>query len=138
MERECDGARVQCDSAMVQCTTHPRRGIPAPNPADAAHAGGAGRRDKHGYAILKEIARRTDGAVRLSAGTLYALIRRAEADGLIVETDERPDIPLDDERRRYYRLTALGRKVAAAEIDRLEAIVEMAREKKLVPRPRSV
>jgi DNA-binding PadR family transcriptional regulator len=94
--------------------------------------------DKHGYAIIKEIARRTDDAVRLSAGTLYALIRRAEADGLIVETDERPDISLDDERRRYYRLTPLGRKVAAAEIERLEAIVEMAREKKLVPRPRSL
>jgi DNA-binding PadR family transcriptional regulator len=94
--------------------------------------------DKHGYAIIKEIARRTDDAVRLSAGTLYALIRRAEADGLMVETDERPDISLDDERRRYYRLTPLGRRVAAAEIERLEAIVEMAREKKLVPRPRSL
>ena len=94
--------------------------------------------DKHGYAIIKEIARRTDDAVRLSAGTLYALIRRAEADRLIVETDERPDISLVDERRRYYQLTALGRKVAAAEIERLESIVEMAREKKLVPRPRSV
>jgi DNA-binding PadR family transcriptional regulator len=94
--------------------------------------------DKHGYAILKEIARRTEEAVRLSAGTLYALIRRAEADGLIVETDERPDISLDDERRRYYRLTPLGRKVAVAEIERLEAIVEMARDKKLVPRPRSI
>ena len=94
--------------------------------------------DKHGYAIIKEIARRTDGAVRLSAGTLYALIRRAEADGLIVETDERPDIALDDERRRYYRLTPFGRKVAAAEIERLESIVEMARTKKLVSRPRSV
>jgi DNA-binding PadR family transcriptional regulator len=76
--------------------------------------------------------------VRLSAGTLYALIRRAEADGLIVETDERPDIALDDERRRYYRLTALGRRVAAAEIARLESIVEMARAKKLVTRPRSI
>jgi len=94
--------------------------------------------DKHGYAIIKEIARRTEGAVRLSAGTLYALIRRAEADGLIVETDERPDIALDDERRRYYRLTPFGRKVAAAEIERLESIVEMARTKKLVSRPRSV
>lgn len=94
--------------------------------------------DKHGYAILKEIARRTDGRVRLSAGTLYALIRRADADGLISETDERPDIALDDERRRYYRLMPLGRRVAAAEIDRLESIVEMARVKKLVPRPRSV
>jgi DNA-binding PadR family transcriptional regulator len=92
--------------------------------------------DKHGYAILKEIARRTDGTVRLSAGTLYALIRRAEADGLVAETDERPDVALDDERRRYYRLTPLGRRVATAEIERLESIVEMARAKKLVPRPR--
>ena len=94
--------------------------------------------DKHGYAIIKEIARRTDGSVRLSAGTLYALIRRAEADGLIIETDDRPDIALDDERRRYYRLTPLGRSVAAAEIERLESIVEMARAKKLVPRSRSI
>jgi DNA-binding PadR family transcriptional regulator len=93
--------------------------------------------DRHGYAILKEIARRTDGAVRLSAGTLYALVRRATADGLMVESDERPDISLDDERRRYYRLTPLGRRVAAAEIARLESIVEMARAKKLVPRPKT-
>ena len=92
--------------------------------------------DKHGYAILKEIARRTDGRVRLSAGTLYALVRRAAADGLILETDERPDMALDDERRRYYRLTTLGRRVAAAEIERLESIVEMARAKNLVRRPR--
>jgi DNA-binding PadR family transcriptional regulator len=94
--------------------------------------------DKHGYAILKEIVRRTDGAVRLSAGTLYALIGRATADGLIVESDERPDPALDDERRRYYRLTPLGRRVAAAEIGRLESIVEMARAKKLVSRTRPV
>ncbi len=93
--------------------------------------------DKHGYAIIKEIDRRTDGNVRLSAGTLYALVRRASADGLIVESDERPDISLDDERRRYYRLTPLGRRVAVAEIVRLESIVEMAREKKLVRRPRT-
>src|SRR5262245_10165446 len=93
--------------------------------------------DKHGYAIIKEIARRTDSTVRLGAGTLYALIRRAESAGLIVETDERPDIALDDERRRYYRLTPLGRRVAAAEIERLESIVQMARDKKLVSRPRS-
>ena len=91
--------------------------------------------EKHGYAILKEIARRTDGTVRLSAGTLYALVRRATADGLIVESNERPDPALDDERRRYYRLTPLGRRVAAAEIARLESIVEMARAKNLVRRP---
>jgi DNA-binding PadR family transcriptional regulator len=92
--------------------------------------------DKHGYAILKEIVRRTDGVVHLSAGTLYALIKRATADGLIVEIDERPDPALDDERRRYYRLTAFGCRVAAAEIERLESIIEMARAKNLVRRPR--
>jgi DNA-binding PadR family transcriptional regulator len=90
--------------------------------------------DKHGYAIIKEIARRTEDGVRLSAGTLYALVRRALADGLIVETDDRPDPALDDERRRYYRLTPLGRSVAAAELARLEDIVAMARAKNLRPR----
>ena len=89
--------------------------------------------DKHGYAILKEIARRTDGAVRLSAGTLYALVRRATADGLIVESDERPDISLDDERRRYYRLTPLGRVVARAEARRLADLVSIARAKAMLP-----
>ena len=87
--------------------------------------------DKHGYAIIREIAHRTDGGVRLGAGTLYGLIKRALADGLIVESDERPDPALDDDRRRYYRLTALGRNVAEAEIGRLDAIVGMARAKKL-------
>jgi DNA-binding PadR family transcriptional regulator len=87
--------------------------------------------DKHGYAIIKEIARRTDDQVRLSAGTLYALVKRALGDGLIVESAERPDYALDDERRRYYRLTALGRSVAEAEVARLETIVEMARAKHL-------
>jgi DNA-binding PadR family transcriptional regulator len=90
--------------------------------------------DKHGYAIIKEIARRTDNTVRLSAGTLYTLVKRALGDGLIVESDERPDPALDDERRRYYRLTALGRNVVAADVARLETIVEMARAKNLRPR----
>ena len=87
--------------------------------------------DKHGYAILKEVARRTGGKVRLGPGTLYTLVKRAAADGLIVETDERPDPALDDERRKYYHLTARGRRVAIAEIERLESIVDLAREKKL-------
>jgi DNA-binding PadR family transcriptional regulator len=90
--------------------------------------------EKHGYAIIKEISQRTDEQVRLSAGTLYALVKRALADGLIVESDDRPDPALDDERRRYYRLTALGRSVAEAEVSRLEVIVGMARAKKLRPR----
>jgi DNA-binding PadR family transcriptional regulator len=90
--------------------------------------------DKHGYAIIKEIARRTNDEVRLSAGTLYTLVKRALADGLIVESDDRPDPALDDERRRYYRLTPLGKSVAQADLARLEAIVEMARAKNLRPR----
>jgi len=90
--------------------------------------------EKHGYAIIKEIARRTDDDVRLGAGTLYSLVKRALADGLIVESDDRPDPALDDERRRYYRLTALGRSVAEAEVARLEGIVKMARAKRLRPR----
>jgi DNA-binding PadR family transcriptional regulator len=90
--------------------------------------------DKHGYAIIKDIARRTGDQVRLGAGTLYTLIKRALGDGLIVESDARPDPALDDERRRYYRLTPLGRGVAEADVARLEAIVELARAKKLRPR----
>ena len=87
--------------------------------------------EKHGYAIIKEIARRTGDEVRLGAGTLYALIKRALGDGLIVESQDRPDPSLDDERRRYYRLTPLGRSVAEAEIARMETVVGIARDKKL-------
>ncbi len=87
--------------------------------------------DKHGYAIIKEVRRRTDGDVPLSAGTLYALIKRLLAEGMILESDERPDPSLDDERRRYYRLAPFGRAVAMAEVQRLESIVEQAHAKRL-------
>jgi DNA-binding PadR family transcriptional regulator len=87
--------------------------------------------EKHGYAIIKEIERRTGGEVRLGAGTLYTLIKRALGDGLVAESDDRPDPSLDDERRRYYRLTPLGRSVAEADIARLEGLVQMARAKNL-------
>jgi DNA-binding PadR family transcriptional regulator len=87
--------------------------------------------DKHGYAIIKEVSRRTNDAVVLGAGTLYALIKRLLADTMIVETDERPDPSLDDERRRYYRLTPFGRAVAMADVQRLESIVEQAHAKRL-------
>ena len=91
--------------------------------------------DKHGYAIIKEVARRTDGRVRLRAGTLYTVLRRFDADGLIAEADERPDPALDDERRRYYRLTDRGRAVARAEAARLEETLAQARVKlALTPR----
>ena len=92
--------------------------------------------EKHGYAIIKEVARRTDDEIRLSAGTLYTLIRRFVQDGVIAEADERPDPALDDERRRYYRLTEFGREVARAEAARMESTLSMARAKKLIPQRR--
>ena len=91
--------------------------------------------DKHGYAIIKEVHRRTAGKVRLSAGTLYGLLKRFIDDGLIEECDERPDPALDDERRRYYRLSDDGRAVAIAEAHRMEEAVRHARAKlRLKPR----
>ena len=89
--------------------------------------------EKHGYAIVKEVARRSDGRVTLSPGTLYAMVRRFVQEGVVVESDERPDPALDDERRRYYRLTDFGRAVACAEARRMERALDMARAKSLVP-----
>jgi DNA-binding PadR family transcriptional regulator len=91
--------------------------------------------EKHGYAIIKEVNRRTGGRLRLGAGTLYALVRRFLEHGVIEESAQRPDPALDDERRRYYRLTEFGRAVAVAEAGRLEELIRMARDKRLVPSP---
>jgi DNA-binding PadR family transcriptional regulator len=82
-----------------------------------------GPEERHGYAIMGEVTRLTAGAVRLGPGAIYTTIRRLLDDGLIDESDERPDPELDDQRRRYYRLTAVGRSVAAAEVRRLDSIV---------------
>jgi DNA-binding PadR family transcriptional regulator len=82
-----------------------------------------GPEERHGYAIMGEVTRLTAGAVHLGPGAIYTTIRRLLDDGLIDETDERPDAELDDQRRRYYRLTALGRSVAATEVRRLDSIV---------------
>src|ERR1700732_3896720 len=76
--------------------------------------------EKHGYAIWKEVKRRTGGKVQLSAGTLYGIIKRLNGEDWIVESNDRPAGGLDDERRRYYRLTALGRQIAVAEAWRAE------------------
>lgn len=83
--------------------------------------------DRHGYGIIQEVLSRTDGSVRLSPGTLYRSIQRMLEDDLIVEISERPAPELDDERRRYYRLTAFGRTVARAEANRLHDLVRLAR-----------
>jgi DNA-binding PadR family transcriptional regulator len=83
--------------------------------------------EKHGYAMLKEVEQRTDGAVRLSTGTLYGIVKRLLADGMIRESAAG-----SDERRTAYRLTAFGRKVALAEAERLRSLVMAAQEKKLI------
>jgi DNA-binding PadR family transcriptional regulator len=82
---------------------------------------------RHGYAIIKDIAERTDGAVSLGTGTLYGIVKRLLADGLVVESHRRPRADRDDERRRYYRVTPFGMRVLAAETERLEAMVDAAR-----------
>lgn len=81
----------------------------------------------HGYAIIQEVAARTGGAVKLSAGTLYRSIHRMLEEGLVEETSERPDPEEDDERRRYYRITRFGTAVAEAETRRLTELVRLAR-----------
>jgi DNA-binding PadR family transcriptional regulator len=85
--------------------------------------------EKHGYAVIKEVARRTAGKVHLRAATLYTVIKRFVADGLIEESAERPDPALDDKRRRYYRLSERGRAVAVAEAQRLAETLAQARVK---------
>ncbi len=88
--------------------------------------------EKHGYAIMQEVAKRSQGKVRLGPGTLYGSIKRMLSEGLIEESDERPDPELDDERRRYYRLTEFGQRVAEAEAERLAGLVDAARAKMLL------
>jgi DNA-binding PadR family transcriptional regulator len=92
--------------------------------------------DLHGYAILKEVELRTGGKVRLSTGTLYGIIKRMLADGLIVELRSRPAESQDDERRRYYRLTPQGRQVAAAEAERMDEVLSVARSRNLLKKTR--
>jgi DNA-binding PadR family transcriptional regulator len=83
--------------------------------------------DRHGYAIIQDVETRTGGALKLSAGTLYRSIQRMLDQGLLVETQERPDPEMDDERRRYYRITPFGEAVARAEAHRLTQLVKLAR-----------
>ena len=90
--------------------------------------------DRHGYAIIQEIAERTNGAIRLSAGTLYRSLQRMQEQQLIEETEDRPAPDEDDERRRYYRITRFGKQVARAEARRLQELVRLARASGFVPR----
>ena len=87
----------------------------------------------HGYGIMREVKRRSGGRRRLPPGTLYRSLRQMQERGLLEESEERPDPDLDDERRHYYRLTDLGKRVAVAEVERLEGLVRAARSKGLAP-----
>jgi DNA-binding PadR family transcriptional regulator len=85
--------------------------------------------EKHGYAIMLEVETNTNGQVKMGPGTLYGSIKRMLAAGMIAEVDERPDPELDDQRRRYYNLTGLGRRVLAAEAERLTSQLALAQAK---------
>ena len=91
---------------------------------------------RHGYGIILEVGRRTDGLMRLRTGTLYTVLKRLVELALVEESDARPGPDDDDERRRYYELTAFGRDVTKAEARRLEAVVALARDKRVLTRPR--
>jgi DNA-binding PadR family transcriptional regulator len=95
-----------------------------------------GNEELHGYAIMQEVRRRTDGQRRLAPGTLYRSLKQMEQRGWVAQSEERPEPSLDDERRRYYRLTEIGRRVALAEVERLEGLVGAARLKGFIPSPR--
>jgi len=88
--------------------------------------------ERHGYAIMQEVAQNTNGQMEMGPGTLYGNIKRMLATNLIEESDERPDPEMDDERRRYYRLTAQGQEVLVAEVNRMNALVKVARAKQLI------
>src|SRR5438067_48187 len=91
--------------------------------------------DRHGYGIMQEVHLYTEGKLRLGPGTLYRSIKQMLAEGLIIELDERPDPAIDDQRRRYYRLTDFGQRVLQAEIERLEHVLNVARAKRLLQGP---
>ena len=94
--------------------------------------------ERHGYGIMQEIAMGTNGSMRMGPGTLYGSIKRMLADGLIEISDERPDPEMDDERRRYYRLSGFGQRVLRAEAQRLERIVRIAHAKSILPGPETI
>lgn len=92
--------------------------------------------ERHGYGIMQDVARQTDGVLQLGPGTLYGCLKRMVAARLVEESEERPDPALDDERRRYYRITPLGDRAVRSEARRLAGAVSAARAKRLLdPKP---
>jgi DNA-binding PadR family transcriptional regulator len=90
--------------------------------------------DRHGYGIMKQVEADSQGKVSMGPGTLYGSLKRMLDAGLVVESDKRVDPAMDDQRRIYYRLTAAGRKALAAEIQRYDHLISLARRRKLLPR----
>ena len=89
-------------------------------------------KERHGYAIMQEVISNSYGQIHMGPGTLYGTIKRTLAAEMIEESDERPDPELDDERRRYYRLTDYGRRVLSAEVERLAKLVHVAQAKQVM------
>ncbi len=92
----------------------------------------------HGYGIMQDVARQTNDLLQLGPGTLYGCLKRMLAAGLVIESDERPDPLLDDERRRYYRMSEFGQRVVRAEAERLATAVRAAKGKQLLPLRKAV
>lgn len=88
--------------------------------------------ERHGYALMGDVADLSDGAVKIGPGTLYGTIKRLLADGLLREVESRVDPELDDQRRRYYALTAAGRRVLSAEAERLARLTALAAQRKVI------
>ena len=132
-------AQATCTSNYVHCGyTHPVKTeaeslLPLP-PATFHILVALADEDRHGYAVIKDVAARTGGTLKLSPGTLYRSVDRMVQQGLIREISSRPARDMDHERRRYYRITAFGRDVAMAEARRLAQMLELARAKGLAPR----
>ena len=117
----------------------PRAPLPPPSPLPAAWFHlllALADQDRHGYALMKAVAEESAGRIRLGPGTLYGALKRLLDLRLIEESQIRPDPELDDERRRYYRLTPAGRRVVGAEAARHAQLVGLARAKRVLPRPR--
>ena len=110
-------------------STEPAKSTPLP-PAALHVLLAIGPGERHGYAIMGEVKRITRGAVRMGPGTLYGTLKRLLVDGLIEESGERPEGERDDQRRRYYRLTALGRAVAASEVAGLQSLLRRSGARK--------
>jgi DNA-binding PadR family transcriptional regulator len=119
-------ASVDILGQMAQKSLQPEAFLPLPS-ATFHILMAVAEEDRHGYAIIQDVAARTGGELKLSAGTLYRSIQRMLEQGLVIETQERPAPELDDERRRYYRITPLGAAVAKAEATRMAKLVKWAR-----------